>query len=85
MTNILKEAEKLIYGERQEQYGDPSFQFKKVANRWALILGKEVSSVEVARCMIELKLVREENKHSRDNLVDIAGYTGILAMLEGEG
>ena len=82
--SILNEADELIHGERRNQYGDPVEQFRKVAKRWSEILNTEITAYEVVRCMIELKLVREQYKHSRDNLVDIAGYTGILAMLEGE-
>jgi hypothetical protein len=32
--------------------------------------------------MIGLKLLRESNSHSRDNLVDIAGYTALLEQIE---
>jgi hypothetical protein len=78
---ILEEAQKLINGDRAKAYGDAEVQFRTVANLWGEIVGHRITAKQVPLMMIALKLVRENNKHSRDNLVDIAGYAGLLEKI----
>lgn len=79
-ANILQEAEKIIYGEREASYGKPSENFHRIALMFTAILypklklNTQVSIREVGLLMIALKISREVNEHKRDNLVDIAGY-----------
>lgn len=75
--SVLAEAEQLINGPRRDSYGDARDSFERVASMWSVILKRSVTAHEVALCMIALKLCREANKHSRDSLVDIAGYAGL--------
>lgn len=81
MDSILKEAEKIINGERAETYGSPLVSCSRIASIWTGILDTDVTPQQVCLCMVGLKLARERNKHHRDNLVDIAGYAGVLENL----
>ena len=80
--SVCAEADVLINGERQESYGHPAENFTRTAQMWSAILGFDVSAADVGLCMVALKLAREANAPSRDNLVDIAGYAGALEKLE---
>ena len=76
--NVLEEANTLIYGERQKEYGSSYDSFTKIAKGWEEIFGCDVSAKQVALAMIWLKKCRELNKEKRDNIVDIAGYAGCI-------
>jgi len=79
---ILEEADAAINGPRRESYGDVLESFVSIADVWSTILRAPVTPQQVALCMIALKLLREANKHSRDNLVDLCGYAALLAQIE---
>lgn len=76
--NILEEANTLIYGERQKEYGSSYDSFTRIAKGWEQILQAEVTAKQVALCMIWLKMCRELNRGKKDNIVDIAGYAGCI-------
>lgn len=83
--NILKEAESIIYGDREQTYGKPGVNLERIAGQWALYLqqkfGVEVSltAEDVCWMMVDLKKCRQMNADKRDNLVDAVGY---LALIE---
>ena len=84
---ILEEAQKLVSGDRQDAYGPPTKSFKEISNIWNIILKdklgfKYITPQDVALMMAGLKLCRQANKHSRDNLVDLAAYAHIYQLLE---
>jgi hypothetical protein len=81
-TTIFHEALRIITGPRREAYGPAKESFGRVAAMWSVILKTEVTASQVAQCMIGLKLVRQSNKHDRDNLVDILGYAGLIEEIE---
>jgi hypothetical protein len=78
---VLQEAERLINGPRRDAYGDVRESFDGVASGWSRIFGCEVTAEQVALAMVWLKVMREVNRHGRDNLVDIAGYAGLAEKL----
>lgn len=80
--NILQEAESLIYGERQKEYGSSKKSFTKIAKGWEQIFDCEITPEKVALAMIWLKTCRELNKEKRDNIVDIAGYAGCIDKIK---
>jgi hypothetical protein len=82
-NSILEEANKAVNGERQENYGSQSENFKHIAQMWAVILRRDVSVQEVAMCMMALKLARliKTGGGHRDSIVDIAGYAECLAKV----
>ena len=79
--SILVEAERLTNGPRRRTYGHPIDNFSRTATIWSGILGNTISAEQVGLCMVAVKLAREVNGHTRDNLVDIAGYANTLDMI----
>ena len=78
--SVLEEANELINGERAAEYGDALTEADKIIRGWEVILGLEPGSMKLtapALCMTWLKIVRETNRHKRDNIVDAAGYLGL--------
>lgn len=84
MNSVLLDAYEAVNGKRQFDYGHPLDDFSRTAKLWSAILGTSVSSEQVGLCMIALKVSRECNRHTRDNLVDIAGYAETIEMLRHE-
>ena len=88
---ILEEAQRLVTGDRQDDYDHPSHDFAKTAKMITGILlpklceGEEVTPTEAILCVIAVKMSREVFKHKRDNPVDIAGYAALLQMLHEQG
>lgn len=81
--NILEEANRIVgIGRgRSLRYGHPAINFAHTANLWAAAFGWEVDAAKVAMAQILLKVSRECNSHTRDNLTDIAGYARTLEMV----
>lgn len=74
----LQEAQKIVCGDRDTQYGRPEDNFKTVAAYWTqYITGKgalPLSETDVANMMILFKIARNTPNTKHDNWVDIAGY-----------
>lgn len=79
--SVLQEAERIINGQRRDDYGDVRESFQIIADLWSPILGTDVTGEQVALCMIQLKIARALQGYQRDSIVDIAGYAGCLARL----
>jgi uncharacterized protein DUF6378 len=79
--NILKQADALVNGDRQDAYGHPFHDFSRTAKMWSAILGIEVTPEQVGLCMCAVKISRECNKPKLDNLVDLAGYAQTVQMV----
>lgn len=77
-STALDEAQNLVYGERQGNYGHPYVDYSKTAKMWSGILGIDVSVEQAVMCMAAVKMSRELNKPKRDNRVDLAGYAECL-------
>lgn len=83
--NVLQEANKLVNGIRDEQYGLPHLNWGDTAemmtaylhSRELLPRDKSLDAHDGAMLMICTKLSREGNMRNRDNLVDIAGYANV--------
>lgn len=78
---ILREAEKLITGDRNKNYGSPTENFDTTAALWNAQLGHKLkpgesfTATDVALLMIQLKMARLKTSTSnRDHYLDIAGY-----------
>ncbi len=78
---IFDEAEAIVGGDRQQDYGGVRGSFDRIALTWSAILGCPVTGEQVGLCMISLKLVRESHRHKRDNLVDVCGYARALEQM----
>lgn len=76
---VLEEAQRLVYGSREESYGHPFDDFTRAGKIWAAVLGlPEVTPEQVALCMVGLKISRECHRPGRDNRVDGPGYFATL-------
>ena len=76
--SILSEAEEIVNGSRQSDYGDARESFSRIATIASVMTGKELSPEDCCAVMMAVKLVRESFNHKRDNLVDLCGYANIL-------
>lgn len=83
--SFLTEASDLVKGQRQKDYGDKKKNFSDIAAIWSVILGKTIDPVQVAQCMVAMKLARLIKTPShRDSWVDIAGYVACAEDLFDE-
>jgi hypothetical protein len=75
-VEALREAARIISGERDKQYGKPEDNFKRIAKIWSVTLGIEITNEDVAMMMVGLKVARYASKSGfqPDTWVDIAGY-----------
>lgn len=80
--SILSEAERIVNGDRQADYSDPVANFKHISEIASAISKEELSPTTCCIVMIAVKLARENYKHKRDNLVDLAGYVEILNRIK---
>lgn len=80
--NILKEADRIVGGDRNAAYGHPKTDFARTAMIWSAILGVEVKAEQVPLCMIGVKMSRQCNAAKRDNWVDMAGYAQTGYMVD---
>lgn len=83
-SSILQEADKIINGERQGDYGSPLQSFTTIAKLWGPVLGIEVTPIQVALCMEQLKVARFLNGQDRDSAIDGAGYWGCIELMMRE-
>lgn len=87
---ITSEAEKLVLGQRNVDYGHPLDNFTDVAAGWSVLVGTPISAKQVPLMMEWLKLCRNKqslratgNFHT-DTLIDQAGYALTAQILEEE-
>lgn len=78
---VLREAESLITGDRNKNYGNPTENFDTTAALWNAQLGHKLkpgesfTATDVALLMVQLKMARLKTSTSkRDHYLDIAGY-----------
>ena len=88
-VEALREAAKIISGDRDAQYGGPEENFARIAKVWSMILGVQVTNEAVAMMMVGLKVARYASKSGfqPDTWIDIAGYAGCgyeVGILETE-
>ena len=79
---ILEEAERLVAGDRQWAYDHPKDNCTRIGQIWGTILERDSIPPEtVALMMIGLKVARQMFRPTRDNLVDIAGYSRVIDLI----
>ena len=76
--NLLNKTEKVVYGQRQKDYGDAKTNHENIAAIWSVVLQTPVTWQQVAQCMIGVKLARLVNTPDHeDSYIDIAGYAAV--------
>lgn len=81
MDSVLDLATQIVSQERIKEYGHPAKNFSDIAKMWSVILGIEVTPVQVGLCNIATKICREINQPKRDNLIDICGYSHAIDLV----
>lgn len=81
---ILQEAQRLVHGDRQQDYGHPLDDFAKTAKMWSAIAGVEITPDKVGLMMCCVKISRQLNRPKRDNMTDLAGYAATVQMCVDE-
>lgn len=84
-SEILLEAHDLVNGARQNSYGHPSDDYRKVCDIFCAITGIELDVSEAILFMVSVKLARlrtnlESDVIHHDSLVDALGYLTCLNM-----
>lgn len=77
-VEALREAARIISGERNKEYGGPEENFSRTAQIWSVIMGINFTAEDVAMMMVGLKVARYANRggFQPDTWIDIAGYAG---------
>ena len=74
-AEIMKKADEVIHGIREQVYGDPEDNFTCISRLWSVYLGVPINAADVAAMMILLKVARIGSGQTLiDNWIDIAGY-----------
>lgn len=90
---LLLEAHDIINGERREMYGSPANGMQKIADQWSLYLNQkygiingtnktfELTAEDACWMMSDVKKVRQAHNSKRDNVLDAAGYIGLIEQV----
>lgn len=85
---LLLEAHAVINGERKKTYGDGTNGMQGVADQWTLYLNQKygggfiyITAEDVCWMMADLKKYRQMHKSKRDNVLDAAGYIGLIEQV----
>lgn len=90
--SILEIAHEIIYGDREQAYGNPRFNLDTIAMFWSVYFRRKFPGMvdeqfftaeDVAQLMILLKTSRLiHNPGHKDSLVDQAGYAGLQGRIQ---
>lgn len=84
---VLREAEKCVCGEREQDYGGPEDSFQKIGTFWNAYLNyaANIDAEDVAAMLALLKIARiSENPQHMDSWVDLAGYAACGGEIAGK-
>lgn len=77
--NVLEEAQRIIYGDREKTYGHPAKNLTTTASFWGEYLGTQITAKDVCVMMMLLKIARLRNDiNHRDSVVDTCGYAALI-------
>ena len=86
LDDILKEADAIVHGPRNDDYGHPIDDYKRVVDIFRILSGVDLHPDEGALFMVAVKLGRLAHNYAagtvhRDSLVDAAGYLWVFAQI----
>lgn len=82
---ILDEAKRLTYGNRDACYGPPLLNHRRIASLWSVYLETDVTPSQVAICLALVKVARlVESPDHQDSYVDLAAYASIAGEIATE-
>ena len=79
--NILEKANEIVNlrkEEKERMYGNFEEGMKKAALLASLMTSKDITTEDMYKCMVALKLSRESYNHKEDNLLDAVAYLGSM-------
>lgn len=84
-SEILLEAHKLVTTDRQNSYGHPSDDYRKVIEIFAALTGVSLTIEQALLFMVSVKMARlrtnlDNGVIHHDSLVDAMGYLACLKM-----
>ncbi|ATN89396.1 hypothetical protein SEA_ILEEKAY_57 [Mycobacterium phage ILeeKay] len=83
--SILEEAQRLIHGPRNKNYGHPRENFADISALFSAYLERPITDLDVANLMILVKVARVKGTgYHRDSYTDIAGYAGCAERIYEE-
>ena len=81
----LDAAKQCVCSDRDQQYGSPAVNMKKIAEFWTTYKSVEFSPKDVGVMMDLLKIARISSGQSKDdNYIDACGYLSLSCELETE-
>lgn len=87
--NVLQTAEAVIYGDREQTYGDPGKNLQTIASYWSVHLHAKFGVIldltpdDVCGMMILLKQARLATTPThKDSLVDVCGYAALQERVQ---
>jgi hypothetical protein len=81
--DILKEADKLIAGERHKDYGDKVKNHNNISKLWSAYKDIEITAHDVAVMMVLLKIARTKlGEVSKDTYIDMSAYGAIAGEIK---
>lgn len=83
---ILDEAKKCVCGNREQDYGTPEDNFRKIGDLWSIYLdcNVKIDAYDVAVMMALLKISRlSNNPEHMDSWFDLAGYAACGGEIAG--
>jgi len=83
-VDMLSETLQVVRS-RGTNYGPIRQNHERIAALWSTLLGQPVTPVQVAMCMVGVKLARlVETPDHADSAVDIAGYAACIRECQGD-
>lgn len=81
-AETLDAAKACVCQNREQEYGSPERNFELIADLWSVYLGVEITPVDVALMMAQLKMARiKTGTFKEDSFVDACGYIACAAEL----
>ena len=84
---VLREAEKCVCGQREQDYGTPEDSFEMIGKFWTVYLdyATEIDAHDVAAMMALLKIARiAKSPDHMDSWCDLAGYASCGGEIAGK-
>ena len=84
-VGVLQKAEAIVSGDREQDYGSPEDNFKRIAALWSAYTCADISAKDVAAMMVLVKIARVASGNAKDdNWIDIAGYAACGGEIESQ-